>query len=122
MPERPSITRRSPLESRGWADVCEEVRAEQRTAIYATPMMHPTMSTIRDAEVPADIPALRALLLDYEEAIGFDLCFQDFDAELAGLPGAYVAPTGALLVAEIQREVVGCAALRPLDEGVAELK
>ena len=55
-----------------------------------------------------------------------DLCFQSFDAELAGLPGDYAPPRGALLLAMIEGQVAGCVALRPLDNvdyaNAAEMK
>src|SRR4051794_37122552 len=79
-------------------------------------------SAIRDAVVPGEIPAVRTLFLEYQRAIGVDLCFPRFDAELAGLPGAYAPPAGALLLADANGDLVGCAALRPLKEGIAELK
>lgn len=44
-----------------------------------------------------------------------DLCFQGFELELAGLPGEYAPPRGALLMALVNNEPVGCCALRPLD-------
>jgi GNAT superfamily N-acetyltransferase len=70
----------------------------------------------------SDLPALRQLLRDYAGSLGFPLDFQDFEREVADLPGAYAPPRGALLVARIDGEAAGCVALRPLDEGVCELK
>ena len=40
-----------------------------------------------------------ALLREYEAGIGISLCFQNFEAELAGLPGDYAPPEGAMLLA-----------------------
>lgn len=62
-----------------------------------------------------EFDALRALLREYADALGVDLCFQDFEAELATLPGDYQEPRGALLMAWIDEQLVGCCALRPLD-------
>jgi putative acetyltransferase len=64
----------------------------------------------------------RALFLEYAEALGIDLCFQGFDAELAELPGSYARPTGRLLAATLDGELAGCIAMRPLSGGVCEMK
>jgi ribosomal protein S18 acetylase RimI-like enzyme len=77
---------------------------------------------IRAARVPEEIPLVRALFQEYAEGLGIDLCFQGFEAELAGLPGAYAPPAGRLLLSVEGDEVVGCIALRPLDAGTCEMK
>ena len=78
--------------------------------------------TVRPARLPDDVPAVRGLFREYAAGLGIDLCFQNFEAELAGLPGAYAPPAGRLLVAEVDGDLVGCAALRPQAPGVCELK
>ena len=78
--------------------------------------------TIRRATSAADIDAARALFEEYAAALDFELCFQDFQTELDALPGAYAPPTGDLLLAEVDGDVVGCVAVRQLDEGVCEMK
>ncbi len=77
----------------------------------------PTL-TITDAE-PEEA---RALFLEYAEALGVDLSYQDFDRELAGLPGDYARPAGRLLAARLGDETLGCVALRSLGEGACEMK
>jgi len=81
------------------------------------------MITIRSLDGPADAAVTRLLFAEYAASLDVDLGFQDFETELASLPGAYVSPAGALLLAEQERQVVGCVALRPLEPPlVAELK
>ena len=77
---------------------------------------------IRPGDRAGDIDAVRALLRRYERETGLDLGFQGFDAELANLPGDYAPPRGALLCAQSGGRIVGCVALRPLDERRCEMK
>ena len=66
-------------------------------------------------KTPQEINALRDLFQEYANALQIDLCFQGFEAELAGLPSEYAAPRGAVLMATVNEELAGCCALRPLD-------
>jgi ribosomal protein S18 acetylase RimI-like enzyme len=78
--------------------------------------------TIRDLEVAGELDLVRLLFREYEAAVGVDLCFQGFEEEVAGLPGDYTPPGGALLLALQGETVVGCVALRPWDEAIGEMK
>jgi ribosomal protein S18 acetylase RimI-like enzyme len=69
---------------------------------------------IRLAEGAADFDAAREIFREYAAGLGVDLCFQNFEAELDGLPGDYAAPAGALLLATVDDQLAGCVALRPL--------
>ncbi len=59
------------------------------------------MICIIQAELAEQIGQARRLFLEYAESLGFSLCFQDFDKELAELPGEYAPPSGRLLLAYV---------------------
>lgn len=71
---------------------------------------------------PADVASIRALFAEYRRGLGVSLCFQSFDAEMAGLPGEYTPPRGGLWLAHEAEGLAGCVALRPADAASAELK
>jgi putative acetyltransferase len=72
------------------------------------------MLHIFQAETPAQIADARKLILEYAQALEFNLCFQSFDQEMAQLPGDYAPPAGRLLLATWNAELAGVIALRPL--------
>ncbi|WP_202624734.1 GNAT family N-acetyltransferase [Steroidobacter agaridevorans] len=74
------------------------------------------------AATPELIALTRDLFQEYALAIGIDLEYQGFAAELAALPAPYVSPHGVLFIAYVDGEVAGCAALRPLGDGEGEMK
>ena len=78
--------------------------------------------SLHQAESPAQISQARELFLEYAKSIGFSLCFQNFDHELANLPGDYAPPYGRLLLAEYAGELAGCIALHKLEDHIAEMK
>jgi len=80
------------------------------------------MPVIRDAASEKDIEVVRELFLEYQAAIGVNLCFQSFGEELATLPGAYSRPSGRLMLAFDGPNILGCVGLRPLDGTDCEMK
>lgn len=80
------------------------------------------MATIRQIVGEGDVEHARGLFREYEAWLGLDLCFQNFEKELAELPGAYAPPTGRLLLAFENDQLAGCVALRKLSDGVCEMK
>jgi putative acetyltransferase len=77
---------------------------------------------IVQAQSPEDINRARELFEEYAAWLGISLCFQNFEKELAELPGEYVPPTGRLFLAFEGDQISGCVALRGLGEGVCEMK
>ena len=71
--------------------------------------------SLRTPSSPAEWDVVRDIFREYASTLGVDLCFQDFESELAQLPGDYAEPRGALLIAEVEGALAGCCALRPLD-------
>jgi GNAT superfamily N-acetyltransferase len=78
--------------------------------------------SIYPADSPAQIAQARELFLEYAESLGFSLCFQSFDKELAELPGDYAPPDGRLLLAEYDGKLAACVALHKLESGICEMK
>jgi ribosomal protein S18 acetylase RimI-like enzyme len=95
--------------------------------------------SIRNAR-PDEMPLVRTLFLEYAGGLGISLCFQDFESELATLPGKYATPSGVILLGQVAHPlhnpardgsateterpptVLGVVALRPLQPNVAEMK
>lgn len=86
------------------------------------PAVHNPLLQFVQAETPAQIAQARELFLEYAQSLGFSLCFQNFDKELAELPGDYVPPGGRLLLAHYEGKAAGCVALHRLEQGICEMK
>lgn len=67
-------------------------------------------------ETPAWLDAARTVLREYAAGLGVDLCFQNFEHELASLPGEYAPPAGALLLATVDGQLAACGGLRALPD------
>lgn len=80
------------------------------------------MDSIREADTASDIAQARELFLEYQAALGVDLCFQGFAEELASLPGNYSRPAGRLLLATSGPAVLGVVGLRPIGDTDCEMK
>jgi putative acetyltransferase len=78
--------------------------------------------SIRTAATAHDFAQVRALFVEYAAWLAIDLCFQGFAEELATLPGAYAPPRGMLLLAGPAAAPIGCVALRPMADSMAEVK
>lgn len=71
--------------------------------------------SLAQAESGLQIAQARELFLEYAQSLSFSLCFQNFDQELAELPGNYAPPGGRLLLAEYEGQIAGCVALRKIE-------
>jgi len=81
--------------------------------------MRPTIVAV---ESTAQLAMTRELFREYSQSLGFSLCFQNFDRELAQLPGDYAPPEGRLLLAGLAGDPAGCVALHPWEPRVCEMK
>ena len=77
---------------------------------------------IAQAHSNAYLLAVRELFLEYARSLPIDLCFQNFDCELAGLPAPYAPPDGTILLAVEDAEPTGCVAVRKLADQICEMK
>ncbi len=80
------------------------------------------MVRLIQATTAKEIETARELFKEYEAWIGISLCFQNFDQEVANLPGDYAPPTGRLFLASELDTIVGCIALRSIKENICEMK
>lgn len=68
------------------------------------------------------IEETKLLFIEYSQSLGVDLDFQNFETELNTLPGKYVPPSGALILALVDGRAAGCIALRKVDDDICEMK
>lgn len=80
------------------------------------------MFTLCHAQYPSDASEVEAIFREYVASPMANLDFQNYEAEFASLPGPYVLPHGCVLLARQGNQVVGCAALRRVNDTSCELK
>ena len=91
------------------------------------------MVRIIQAETPEDVDQASSLFREYAATLGVDLSFQNFDRELATLPGDYAPPGGRLFLAFVEvaaeesarvagGKPAGCVALRKIEGDICEMK
>jgi len=98
-----------------------ETKQKPDHPVFPVPPVLKTL-TFAQAASPAHIAQARELFLEYAHSLGFSLCFQNFDRELAELPGDYAPPEGRLLLVECETQIAGCVALHKLAPGICEMK
>jgi len=74
------------------------------------------------AETVDDIADIRTLFREYESFLAIDLDFQNFEAEIAALPGKYAFPEGSLLLVREGSNAIGCVGLRKFKDDICEMK
>jgi putative acetyltransferase len=85
-------------------------------------MKPPFRLELIDSPAHPMLPATRVLLREYQRSLGIDLCFQDFENELAELPGSYAPPDGRFYTAFLGQQLAGSIALRRHDAHSCEMK
>lgn len=75
-----------------------------------------------EATSAKEYAAGKALIEEYAAALAVDLCFQNFSEEIADLPKIYGSARGCLLLALVNRDWVGCVAIRSQSADICEMK
>ena len=74
------------------------------------------------AATATDLESVRTLFREYADSLGVNLDYQGFEEEVRDLPGKYAPPSGTLVLAFNDDELVGCVGVRPIDDEIAEMK
>ncbi len=69
-----------------------------------------------------ELEEVREIFIEYADFLKVDLCFQDFEKELQTLHEVYFPPKGCIILAKEDKQVMGCIALKPIGEGICEMK
>jgi putative acetyltransferase len=81
-----------------------------------------SLTKIIRAQSHADIEHARELFKEYAAWLEISLCFQNFEKELAELPGEYAPANGRVFLAIKDTGIAGCVAMRKIGEGICEIK
>jgi putative acetyltransferase len=95
---------------------------EDAPSRFRVPLLFLLAMRFIQASSAQEIDEARTLFREYESWIETDLCFQNFENELAELPGKYAPEDGRLLLAYVDDKLAGCVALRRLDGETCEMK
>lgn len=71
---------------------------------------------------PEELNEVKQIFIEYAEFLKVDLCFQGFEEELQTLHKVYNPPQGCIILAKEGKDVLGCIALKPIGDGVCEMK
>lgn len=107
---------------RNYPDLADKVDLRFLSPLDLIDMDEGRIPVIFQAKSQEDISQVRALFNEYAASLGVDLCFQNFENEIADLPGEYAPPEGRLLLTPLGTQPAGCVALRKISEGVCEMK
>ena len=69
-----------------------------------------------------ELEEVREIFIEYADFLQVDLCFQDFEKELQTLHEVYYPPLGCIILGKDNNQVMGCVALKPIGEGICEMK
>lgn len=81
-----------------------------------------SQTEIIEATSPEDYATGKTLIEEYAAALGVALCFQNFSEEILNLSKHYGPPSGCLLLARSNADIIGCVALRSQAVAVCEMK
>lgn len=80
------------------------------------------MIRLHVAASASDLESVRTLFREYADSLGVNLEYQGFEEEVRDLPGKYAPPSGTLVLAFDDDDLVGCVGVRPIDDEIAEMK
>lgn len=82
--------------------------------------------TILKANGSDDLKEVKKLFIDYgifyQKVLNLDLSYQNFGDEIINLPGRYAEPDGALFLAKLDGEPIGCTSFYKFSDEACELK